>query len=261
MPHLYARTVPTPVQPAMSRVNRRNYYRILHVQPDAHDAVIRMAYRTLMQKLRLHPDLGGDGATATLINEAYAVLSDPARRAQYDAQLGPHSARAAPRAAPQQSSVAASTRHAPTPRRVDDPVTCPFCAARVPPTLEKNPAPRCSACASPLAPPPTAGRLKATRRAFERQVVAASVEYFLRGTTAPTPAALRDFSPAGAQLTTPEALPANAVLALKTPLFDALARVVHCEPATDATGQWLLRLEFLTLALTAPAGSLVSTRA
>ena len=91
--------------------------------------------------------------------------------------------------------------------------------------------------------------------------MAAPVEYFLRGTTAPTSAALRDFSPAGAQLTTPQALPANTVLALKTPLFDALARVVRCEPATDTPGQWLLRLEFLTLALTALAGSLVSTRA
>ena len=71
----------------MTRPNRRNYYRVLHVQPDAHAAVIRTAYRTLMQKLRLHPDLGGDGATATLVNEAYAVLSDPTRRAAYDAQL------------------------------------------------------------------------------------------------------------------------------------------------------------------------------
>ena len=57
----------------MTQPNRRNYYRILHVQPDAPDAVIRTAYRTLMQKLRQHPDLGGDGATATLINEAYAA--------------------------------------------------------------------------------------------------------------------------------------------------------------------------------------------
>jgi curved DNA-binding protein CbpA len=246
----------------MQRANRRNYYRILQVQPDAHEAVIRTAYRTLMQKLRLHPDLGGDGATAALINEAYAVLSDPARRAQYDARLGPHPARAAPQAAPPPMPVTttASRRSAPG-RHVDDPDTCPFCAAQVPPATTKSPAPRCSACASPLSPPPAARRLGAARRAFERQTVAAPVEYFLRGTTAPAPAALRDFSPAGAQLTTPRALPANTVLALKTPLFDALARVVRCEPTADTPGQWLLRLEFLTLALTAPAGSLVSTLA
>lgn len=235
----------------MQRVNRRNYYRILHVQPDAHDAVIRMAYRTLMQKLRLHPDLGGDGATAALINEAYAVLSDPARRAEYDVRSAPRPSRTTPPATPEQTPA--------TPRN-NAAGTCPFCAARMPAAATRANL-RCSVCASPLSPPPTARRLNATRRAFERQTVAAPVEYFLRIAPAPRPAALRDFSPGGAQLTTAEALPTHTVLALKTPLFDALARVVGCEPATDPPGDWLLRLEFLTLALTAPAGSLVSTRA
>ncbi len=240
----------------MQRANRRNYYRILQVQPDAHDAVIRTAYRTLMQKLRLHPDLGGDGATAALINEAYAVLSDPAHRAEYDARLATRPSRAAPQAAPEQVPPAAA---APA-RDPDAAEICPFCAARIPAATAKK-TQRCGACASPLSPPPTARRLNATRRAFERQTVAAPVEYFLHGAPAPRPATLRDFSPAGAQLTTSDALPANTVLALKTPLFDALARVVSYERARDAAGHWQLRLAFLTLALTAPAGSLVSTRA
>ncbi len=245
---------------AMPRSNRRNYYRILQVQPDAHEAVIRTAYRTLMQKLRLHPDLGGDGATAALINQAYAVLSDPARRAEYDAQLGRGHARATrPEPAVPAPAVPAERPAAPD-RRPQNPDICPFCATRIPATAANSPAPRCGACASPLSPPPTARRLSATRRAFERQPVAAQVEYFLHGAAAPRPAQLLDFSPAGAQLTTGEALPSNTVLALKTPLFDALARVVGSEPAA-ARGEWLLRLEFLTLALTAPVGSLVSTSA
>lgn len=241
----------------MQRSNRRNYYRILQVQPDAHEAVIRTAYRTLMQKLRLHPDLGGDGATAALINEAYAVLSDPARRAEYDAQLGRGHGRGM---RPEPAPAVPAERPAAPDRRPQSAGICPFCAARIPPTAANSPAPRCGACASPLSAPPTARRLSATRRAFERQPVTAQVEYFLHGAAAPRPAQLRDFSPVGAQLTTGEALPSNTVLALKTPLFDALARVVGSEPAA-ARGEWLLRLEFLTLALTAPAGSLVSTRA
>jgi curved DNA-binding protein CbpA len=64
--------------------NRRNFYRILHVQPEAPLEVIKASYRSLMTKLKLHPDLGGDHESAVLINQAYAVLSDPQRRRQYD---------------------------------------------------------------------------------------------------------------------------------------------------------------------------------
>lgn len=77
--------------------NRRNYYRLLQVQPDAPVPVIKASYRALMQKLKYHPDLGGDEWNATLINEAYAVLSDSLKRAAYDLKqtrqkstVGPH---------------------------------------------------------------------------------------------------------------------------------------------------------------------------
>lgn len=67
--------------------NKRNYYRILHVQPDAPVELIKMSYRTIMQKLKKHPDLGGDEWDASVINEAYAVLCDKKLRAAYDARL------------------------------------------------------------------------------------------------------------------------------------------------------------------------------
>lgn len=38
--------------------SRRNYYRILYLQPEAPAEVIRAAYRALMQTLKAHPDLG-----------------------------------------------------------------------------------------------------------------------------------------------------------------------------------------------------------
>ena len=67
--------------------NRRNYYRILHVQPDAPVEIIESSYRTLMSKLKKHPDLGGDHWNAVLINEARDVLTDEKRRAVYDQDL------------------------------------------------------------------------------------------------------------------------------------------------------------------------------
>ena len=68
----------------MSRTNHRNYYRLLHVQPDAPLEVIKASYRALMRSLKHHPDLGGDQWDAALINEAYEVLSVPEKRKTYD---------------------------------------------------------------------------------------------------------------------------------------------------------------------------------
>ncbi|HEX9181306.1 MAG TPA: DnaJ domain-containing protein, partial [Burkholderiales bacterium] len=67
-------------------------YAILGVLPNAEDVVIRAAYRILSQ--RYHPDrYKGDPAEGAVrlkrIEEAYAVLSDPARRRQYDQEAGP----------------------------------------------------------------------------------------------------------------------------------------------------------------------------
>ncbi len=67
--------------------NKRNYYRILYVQPDAPAEVIRASYRTLMHTLRQHPDLGGEHWNASIINEAHGVLTDEARRRAYDHKL------------------------------------------------------------------------------------------------------------------------------------------------------------------------------
>lgn len=70
-----------------TQTDSRDYYDILHVSRDAPLQIIRGSYRMLMQQLRHHPDLGGDPARAALINEAYAVLTNPQRRAEYDARL------------------------------------------------------------------------------------------------------------------------------------------------------------------------------
>jgi curved DNA-binding protein CbpA len=67
--------------------NRRNFYRILQVQPEAPVAIIKASYRILMTKLNAHPDRGGDHETAVLLNQAYAVLSDVQKRKKYDDML------------------------------------------------------------------------------------------------------------------------------------------------------------------------------
>ena len=65
-----------------------SYYDVLQVAPGAEPDVIQAAYKRLA--FRHHPDRNPDPAaleTMKLLNEAYAVLSDPERRRLYDEQL------------------------------------------------------------------------------------------------------------------------------------------------------------------------------
>lgn len=63
-----------------------SYYEVLQVGRGAAPEVIRAAYRALMREA--HPDhASGDGQSAARLNEAYEVLSDPARRKEHDRSL------------------------------------------------------------------------------------------------------------------------------------------------------------------------------
>ena len=66
--------------------DKRDYYEVLGVDKNADDAALKKAYRTLAKKY--HPDTnpGDKEAEAKFkeASEAYAVLSDPEKRRQYD---------------------------------------------------------------------------------------------------------------------------------------------------------------------------------
>ena len=66
--------------------SKRDYYEVLGVGRDADDAAIKKAYRVLAKKY--HPDMNPGDAEAEKkfkeASEAYAVLSDPDKRRQYD---------------------------------------------------------------------------------------------------------------------------------------------------------------------------------
>jgi hypothetical protein len=225
---------------------RRDYYRILHVQPDAPLEVIRSSYRTLMQRMRTHPDLGGDNRQAALLNEAWSVLRHPQKRASYDAARAAGSTAERPR------------RHA----GARPAAACLFCGAERGRPVPPEPGERCGTCASPLAPADR-NRLESRgqraiariRRSHPLSFLTTWPQHF------PSAGRMQDISLHGLKFVTRQALVAGQLIRVDSDICRAVARVVAAQPCADADGGWLVRAEFLTLDFERTVGAFVSETA
>ena len=85
------------------------------MQPTATRDEIRVAYRNMAR--RHHPDAKGDASAVAMsrINEAWRVLSDPSRRAVYDARIDASAGGSATGSAPSSPSRSAGTYTSPPP--------------------------------------------------------------------------------------------------------------------------------------------------
>jgi hypothetical protein len=258
--------------------NGSNFYRILQVQPDASVEVIEASYRTLMQRLRMHPDLGGDHQDAALINEAFATLRDPVRRAAYDRMIAarldgrPVAVRAALPAPPAPvSTVPASPVPAPpAPAEAAAPViqacmNCAFCGTRHSLRAAQQPDARCASCRSPLHAVTllTASGRPNARRAVERVYRRMPVYFAVASPPlGPLAGTSEDLSIYGMRLIAPVRLRMGSCVSIACEFCDAVGEVTHVQPASDAyTGAWRVGIQFLTFAVRQTRGSLVSLKA
>ena len=78
----------------MTPTTTPDYWAVLGLEPGADSQTLKRAFRA--QARRWHPDLNGSDPVAEerfkLVNEAYAVLSDPKRRTAWEAGEGPEGA-------------------------------------------------------------------------------------------------------------------------------------------------------------------------
>ncbi len=232
--------------------NRRNYYRILNVQPDAPSEVIRSSYRTMMQRMGMHPDLGGDQHTAAILNEAYATLMNAANRAAYDkvnleADWAVHTRSSKQAEAP---GGQAGTRRV---------VQCVFCAYRFP-DVPLAPAPSaCANCCSPLGPPAAMQNEDADRRAVMRLPRNLHLHFY---THWPQPDAQSgravDVSPAGMRFQCATSLAEGQVVKIDSPMLSAIARIRGSEKRDHL---WEVGSQFVSVSFARVRGSFIEYRA
>ena len=256
----------------MDQPNRRNYYRILHVQRDAPLEVIKSSYRTLMQRLKMHPDLGGDHWNATLINEAYQVLTDPEKRAAYDRTLpelrrgetataGPGPAGStAQHGEPAGAQTGSRTHHRPESRGPEHAAyvhRCPFCQTGHSGRTDADSL--CTVCSSPLARVTSPQARAAWLRAVERMPQDMRLRYWTGWPdAAPLTGRVVDLSLTGVRFATSAPVAVNQILKLDSPRFQAVARVIHSRRYGE---RWAVGAEFFTLKFARTRGAFVSEKA
>jgi curved DNA-binding protein CbpA len=226
--------------------NRRNYYRVLHVQPDAPTAVIKATYRTLMQNLKMHPDLGGDTWNAALVNEAYAVLHDPWKRDQYDRQV-------LRRLNQRQPQAAVDDIPAPKYERGH----CLFCKSMFLTVQGRDTGELCLECHSPLRSVELQETEIVLRRIAARISESFDVTYYTYWPQSPQKAVAKDFSPTGIAFAANDHFFNDQLIKIDSPLLNAVAQVKNHEPIHPTSPQVRVGLKFMAVSFNLPRGTFI----
>ena len=242
--------------------NRRNYYRILHVQPEAPLEIIKASYRGLMTKLKAHPDLGGDHDAAVLINQAYAVLSTPEKRRRYDLdRQGQFATAPVPLAAQRRTGATGATRayqrHSGGGSGAQ--VACLFCASEI--VSVAGASTRCTFCGSPLllsTVQPGRRQMEVFgRRAAPRIAKVGSLMLYPSWPHVGYRAQLRDLSLTGISLFCEFAPHHKQILKIDSPL---LAAVLQVASVRATGGRYRIHGPLLVAEFATQTGCFVSTR-
>ena len=237
-----------------SQDKSRIYYDVLHVSRDAPVEIIRSSYRTLMQRLKKHPDLGGDAATAALINEAYAVLSKVERRAEYDALLD----------AAQQVDGHQENQPYRTPDRLSDPLReCVFCKTPHNRRRDIDVDANCAVCASPLCPAENPRLESIGKRTISRISKRQDITFYThwpqsQGFVGQS----EDVSLSGMRFLTNENLGEGQYIKIVGGVIEAIGDVIHCSKINGRGEAYrrVVGISFVTVRFVRSVGAFVSDR-
>jgi hypothetical protein len=212
-----------------------DYYRILQIQPDAPAPMIHTSYQTLVRRA-LRDSPGGDEIAR--LDAAYAVLSDPQRRAAYDIE---RAARTGGR------------------ERAAKPGSCLFCGAPHAVEHELKRDDECRACASPLYPAERHRLEYSGQRILGRIQMRLPVSIWTtwhRDT--PIVGEMRNLSLNGMAFAASLLFETNQIVRIDCTELRALGRIAHAEQATSGAYPFSAGVEFLTLRLPEGGGTFYS---
>ncbi|MBW2010711.1 MAG: J domain-containing protein [Deltaproteobacteria bacterium] len=246
--------------------NRWNYYKLLHVQPDAPVEIIRSSYRTLMLKLKQHPDMGGDDWNAALINEAYETLADAEKRAKYDRELlGFNKVKVAKGV---ETLQAQETNRKNEFRRYQHlnsipSYSCPFCKTFYSGDIHMETERLCNYCRSPLNPVVKMRLNTEQGRAVKRMAAQHSkITFYTSWPQDGYHGHIQDLSPMGVQIHTEEMLQKEQLIKIESDILNATANVVYCRSQDDGGLQgYVIGVKFFTLWLQQALGTFLSVTA
>jgi curved DNA-binding protein CbpA len=222
-----------------------DFYRILHVQPDAPAAIIHASYRTLVQRAAAGTQ-GGDEIAA--LDTAYAVLGDPGRRAAYDVErtagtdTGPHDF----------ADASATARFR----------SCLFCGGLhgLERSLERDD--ECARCASPLFPAERHRLEYSGQRMLRRIPKAHAINVWVTWPQdAPIRAEMRNLSLNGMSFASNVRFEPNQIVRIDCTELRAVGRIAHVENDSSGGQRFSAGVEFLTLRFRQIKGSFVSAKA
>jgi curved DNA-binding protein CbpA len=224
--------------------NRRNYYRILHVQPDAPFEIIRTSYHTLMRDLKKHPDLGGDNWNASVLNEAYEILSDSKKRAEYNKQL-------------LKNYADNNCLHTNSFRETD---TNNVCRTHSKPMHgSSNAGNNCTNCGRPVSSKTGQSDHRNHRRSVIRMKSNGKIRYYHSSSIPGQDAALLDLSPEGVRFFCTEKLKERSTLQLESQIFDAKVKVLSAkQDVVDGRIHYVVGASFLNVSFHNKRGSFYS---
>lgn len=209
-----------------------------------------------MQRLKQHPDLGGDHWNAALINEAYRVLTNMQSRKQYDHERQlirrgssfskpvnyAADATAGPSVRQSAYKPAASTSTTPA-------AACLFCLIPQDSSMSDHPDAVCSNCASPLCAASEWLLEHSSQRTIKRVAKQFNIDFFTTWPqTDPCSGQTLDVSPNGMRFISQRQLGEGRNIKIASSVIEAVALVTHCQ-YNDDTNSWIVGVAFETLRL------------